>query len=311
MRSEFSLIAQISLLILLFNPYSVQAASASEWQEDSGQPQSGQAEADSQATAQKSSGLTLKGQVQHTDKLEPTNEELRPGLDFRPASLPSLRETSEWYRVPKWFAGTFKVDESVVVKSYEYLTGKTTFLNQKLSPSGQETRGYQVDAHFDIWHLSTTSGTSRSEDALRVMYNIVHWYGPEEIGEGRVVMRILATTIVVGKKTGKIEGVFRREDIKTYVPLKPGVVSVSYTSKSFNTKGIPLDLQTGFSVHKQIAKFQPVKQLGETDLCELFRQFLESNGLSQLVPVALKKGSAQSWKTVPLARELAPYLIPT
>lgn len=269
-----------------------QAAGASDWQDDSSEStQAGsQAGGDrSQRMARSSSAVTLKGQVQHTDKLAPTNEELRPGSDFRPASLPSIRETSEWYRVPKWFAGTFKIDESVVVKSYEYISGKTTFLNQKLNPSGQETRGYQRDARSDIWHLSTTSGTSRSEDAAHILYNIVHWYGPEEIGEERVVMRILATTVVVGRKSGKIEGLFRREDIKTYVPLKPGVVSVSYTSKSFNPEGIPLDLQTGFSVHKQIAEFQPVKQLGETDVSELFRQFLEANGLSQLVPASIRK----------------------
>ncbi len=269
-----------------------QAAGASDWQDDSTERTQTAGPAVGGNTGRSvrgSSAVTLKGQVQHTDKLAPTNEELRPGLDFRPSSLPSIRETSEWYRVPNWFAGTFKIEESVVVKSYEYISGKTTFLNQKLNPSGQEARGYQRDARSDIWHLSTTSGTSRSEDAAHYLYNIVHWYGPEEIGEERVVMRILATTVVVGRKSGKIEGLFRREDIKTYVPLKPGIVSVSYTSKSFNPEGIPLDLQTGFSVHKRIAEFQPVNQLGETDVAELFRQFLETNGLLQLVPASIRK----------------------
>lgn len=298
-RHYFPLQLWLALALSCAHPALSQSAAPSGWQEDSQQARrvgtnsNYRSLATTSRPAGQSSKFTLKGQVQHSDRLDPTSEELRPGLDFRASTLPTVRETSEWYRVPEWFAGTFKIEEAVVVKSYDYLTGRTAFLNQKLQSQGEETHGHQKDARLDIWHLSTTSGTSRSEDASHFMYNIIHWCGPEEIGEGRVVMRILATTVVVGKKTGKVDGVFRREDIKTYVPIKPGVVSISYTSKSFNTDGIPHDMQTGFSVHKQIAKFKPVNQLGDTDLAELFRQFLVSNGLSKLVPSLLQKGSSR------------------
>jgi len=238
------------------------------------------------AQAPQPTKFMLKGQVEHSDRLPPTAEELRPGADFRASSIPTVRETSEWYRIPAWFAGNFAVEQSVVSKSYTFLTGQTTFLNKRLKTQAEESHGFQKDAHGDIWHLSTTSGTSSSQDQSRYIYNIVQWYGPEEINEGRVVMRILATTVVVNKQTRKVEDVIRREDIKSYVPLNPGTVSVSYTSKSFSPEGIPLDLQTGFSVHKRIAPFKAIDQMGETDVRELFRQFLISNNLANLVPAS-------------------------
>gem|GEM_PF-2141824 len=240
-----------------------------------------------QTSAPSGSKFKLQGHIEHSERLPPTAEDLRPGADFRPESMPTVRETSEWYRIPDWFAGTFQVEQSVVLKSYDYLTGQTVFLNKKLGTQGEETHGYQTDARGEIWHLSTTSGTTGSEDRSRYTYNIVHWYGPEEINDSRIVMRILATSVLVSKRTAKIEAVIRREDIKTYVPLKPGVVSVSYTSKSFTPEGIPRDLQTGFSVHKQVSLFTPINQLGDEDLAELFRQFLISNNLGYLVPAPL------------------------
>lgn len=231
-----------------------------------------------------SPGLILKGQVQHSEKLAPTPEELRPGSDFRASNLPSVHETSEWYRVPDWFAGTFAVEQSVVSKSFDYLTGQTTFLNKALTARGTETHGYQKDARGGIWQLSTTSGTTKSEDSAHIIYNIIDWYGPEEISDDQVVMRILANSIVISKKTGKVDSVIRREDIKTYKPLKPGIISVSYTSKSFTPEGIPHDLQIGYSTHKQISGFAAVNQIGDMDLSELFRQFLTSNNLANLIP---------------------------
>ena len=242
----------------------------------------------SEQPGSKPGGILLKGQVEHTERLEPTVPTLSPGTDFREGSLPAVRQASEWYRIPEWFAGTFEVEDSTVVKSYDYRSGQTTFLNQRIPSQGQETRGFQRDALGKIWQYSTTSGTSKSEQAAHITYNIIHWYGPEEIHEGRVVMRVLATSVVVNKQSAKIVAVYRREDIKTYVPLKPGVLSVSYTSKSFTADGSPQDLQTGFAVHKLISRFKTIDRVGDTDLAALFRDYLVASKMGDLVPDRLK-----------------------
>lgn len=239
------------------------------------------ASGDNAATAKKT---LLRGAIEHSVTLPEADPTLLPGAEFREDSLKLPPTTSKWFQIPAWFAGRFRVESSTISKVYNYLSGSRQFLNQKVKAQGEEVRGHQTDARGGIWMLHTTSGTSKSDHGDHITYNMIHTFHPEEVNSGRVVMRIIATSLLVDKKAGRVVDSYRREDIKTYVPLGGGKVSVSYTSKGFNMDGTPQNLQEGFSVHRQVEPYRPIDRIGQADIGQLFADFLRANNLKDLVP---------------------------
>ena len=175
-----------------------------------------------------------------------------------------------------------------VVSIFDYATGRSIKSDQTIVSVGQEQHGHQRDAHGDIWHFYVESGTSASDQPGYRTYNTIDWYGPEVVLPTRVVMRVMATSLVVDKASGTIIDSYRREDIKTYEPLSKDTVQVSYTSKNFDSRGNPRDLQTGVSIHRRIAPFAAVDSAGSNDYRAMFCDYLISRHLDSLLPLSGK-----------------------
>lgn len=222
-------------------------------------------------------GRVLQGQVEHHEKLPPLDADLQAGVPFAESTIQKkARYASRWIKIPVWFAGTFQTDGSYIESAYDFATGKTVQVKQVVSSAGVEQRGQQQDAQGDIWHFYIESGSSKSDQQDRITYNTIDWYGPELITKDRVVMRIQATSLVVDRATGVIVDSFQREDLKTYVPRDKDTIAVKYTSKSFDSRGLPRDMQTGRSLHRRVAPFTVVNQSGDLDYAKLFRDYLLS-----------------------------------
>lgn len=226
----------------------------------------------------------LQGKIEHADQLEPLATDLRSGAQFKESKLSVGTYASKWFEIPAWFAGTFQVDENVITSMEDCVTGEVSHPNQAVLFSAQELHGFQRDAKGNIWHYYVESGTSKSEQARQITYNCIDWYGPITIRKDRVIMRILGTSLIVDKNTGTIVDSFRREDLKTYQPVSGNVLKVTYTSKSFDSRGHARDLQRGESIHKLIAPFAEIDQHGDTNYRLLFRDYLSANGKKDLLP---------------------------
>lgn len=236
------------------------------------------------ADAQPKAGVMLKGQVEHHDTLPALDEGLQSGVPFAESALEKrAKYKGKWIKIPAWFAGTFQTTETYLEDAFDYATGQRVQLKRTIPSAGQEQRGQQKDAKGGIWHYYVESGASRSEQPGHITYSTIDWYGPEVLTNERVVMRILATSLVVDRNTGVIVDSFQREDLKTYVPKDDGI-SVRYTSKSFDSRGNPRDLQTGRSIHQRIAPFTICDETGAMNYRESFKEYLELNQLANLLP---------------------------
>ncbi len=226
----------------------------------------------------------LRGQVQHSERLPALGDSLQSGANFNPNSVPQAKYASSWFKIPLWFAGTYQSQESTIEYVKDYATGKVSRSVKTVASLGQELHGFQQDSHGEICHFYIKSGSRKSEQAGQITFNNIDWYGPEYVGSDKVVMRILATSLIVDKMSGIIVDSFRREDLKTYEPSGLGVMKVTYTSKSFDSRGFPRDLQNGHSVHRLIARFHPCDREGEQDYRQMFKDFLSSEHLPELIP---------------------------
>lgn len=226
----------------------------------------------------------LRGKVEHLDHSEPLSDDLRSGAQFQANKLPQARYASKWFMIPGWFAGTFQADQNVITKMEDCVTGRVSHPNQSVVSYGRELHGYQRDKRGDIWHFYVESGASKSEQTGQITYNNIDWYGPIRISKDRVIMRILATSLIVDKVSGVIVDSFRREDLKVYEPSGTGTIKVSYTSKSFDSRGNARDLQQGYAIHHLIASFKEIYADEDNDYRALFRDYLLNNNMKELVP---------------------------
>ncbi len=257
------------------------SAYASDWQEDPQEAQN-QPGSDSHTRAvdsdKKDSNIfVLRGRVEHANHVDGLSENLQAGAKFNSSSLSQGTYASKWFKIPDWFAGTFQSLESSIDYVKDYATGRSFAPGKKLASSAVELHGHQKDKNGEIWHFYVESGSSKSEQSRQLTLNKIDWYGPELVDPKKVIMRILATSLIVDKRSGLIVDSFRREDIKTYQAGENGAINVTYSSKSFDSKGRPRDLQTGTSVYRKIADFSPIDRDTSHDYAALFQDFLKSS----------------------------------
>lgn len=264
---------------------------ASDWDEDD-DPETGavfhprKAEHNTTRTAAPGSpgSFILRGKVEHAQKLPPLKNGLQAGANFDPSALGKAKFESKWLKIPSWFAGTFASDRTTITLMQDYATGRKSTPNKTVSSQASEHFGFQRDADGDIWHFYVESGSSKSSQQNHETFNTIDWYGPEVIAEDRLVMRILATSLIVDRATGTIVDSYRREDIKTYQPMDLRSLKVTYTSKSFDSRGRPRDLQEGYSIYRQVVPFTRINEAEGNDYKAMFRDYLISNKLEHLVP---------------------------
>ncbi len=256
-------------------------ACASDWDEGSNSKQ--EAKVSKNASVRPDQKLILHGQVQHADSLPALSDELQAGSGFNSKALPQPKYASSWFKIPSWFAGSFESTQTTIDYIKDYASGKSGNPGKTVASHGQEVHGYQRDTKGDIWHYYVKSGSSMSEQARHVTFNTIDWYGPEYVGEDRVVIRVLASSFVVDKASKIIVDSYRREDIKTYEPLSNGLLKVSYTSKSFDSRGKARDLQNGRSIHRMTAAFQSIDRDKDLNYKELFDDYLSAENLSHLI----------------------------
>ena len=226
----------------------------------------------------------LRGKVEHAQKLPPLKSGLQAGDSFDPSKLGKAKYESKWLKIPNWFAGTFAADRTTITLMQDYATGRKSTPNKTVSSQANEHFGFQRDADGDVWHFYVESGSSKSTQQNHETFNTIDWYGPERIAEDRLVMRILATSLIVDRTTGTIVDSYRREDIKTYQPMDLRALKVTYTSKSFDSRGRPRDLQEGYSVYRRVIPFVRVDQSDGNDYKAMFRDFLLAHKMEHLIP---------------------------
>lgn len=268
------------LYFILFLPQ----ANASDWEEE---PPgiSGKTGSVNRVDSGPQSRVFLQGRVQHADRLPALSDDMKAGANYRPGThAQSAKYASSWFKIPDWFAGTFKSEQSTIDYVKDYASGKSSRPDKTVASSAVELHGFQADIHGDIWHYYVKSGSSSSEQEGQITYNNIDWYGPEFVSNKKVVMRILATSILVDKVRGTVVDSFRREDIKTYEPAANGAIKVSYTSKSFDSRGLPRDLQNGTSIYRRIATFRPIDKDENENYRLKFLDYLQSEKMEDLRP---------------------------
>jgi hypothetical protein len=102
--------------------------------------------------------------------------------------------------------------------------------------------------------------------------------------DDQLVIKYEELSITVNKHTNKILQVLQQEQINTITSPVPGTLHVDVSVKCFDFDGNPLRIEQSVMTLKMTKPFVRKDTYKGTDLKPLFRDYLMSHNLSNLVP---------------------------
>lgn len=236
----------------------------------------------------------LEGKIEHSGSLPPVAPQWKPGTVFDPRLLPATGTGSlTWWKVPDWLVGTWRTEGKVKRLSLKDAEGSLQqgFGAIDINYPDLEIIGYQKDRSESIWTCVPVPYVGRTIQSNFVNLSIIHNVKAELVSENEVVIRFLATTLMVDRNSNKIRTVTQRESLQTYRPIEKGKVLVQASMKFYDDNGNARYESNVLSQAKRKGGFRetpylpvPGSQPTLIDLRASFDKFLKQNHMDDLIP---------------------------
>jgi len=233
----------------------------------------------------------LQGGVKHSEELPELGESLKPGKIFDDSILltPETPINNEWFRIPSWYAGVRHSEDITIVYRYMYKTGITTTPNQKQLERQDSLSGFQVDRDGGIWDFKHLPAIQHVESDLVNAVLYVKAITPLKENADQLVIKYEEVSITLDKRKNKILMVTQQEQINSITSPQPNLLRLDISCKSFGWDGKPERLEQSVSFARITKPFVHIDTYEGQDLRPLFREFLISHQLDNLVPDDLKE----------------------
>lgn len=221
----------------------------------------------------------LKAEINHSEVADPVEAKLLPGQFFDAANLPpgATGDSNNWYKIPKWLAGTWHKDSQTNSYQFNYVTGQEDSTARTVTAKGNGVWGTQTDDQGEIWEFNPAPYVDTVDGGTDTIVQLIRSSEPLEASGARFVKNTLDTQLRVDKATGKIKTVQTAEQISTYTIDSPGVLKRETSSKIFGHDGKPLMLARSITYENKIAEYQPRDTINGKNLKSLFQQYIDQN----------------------------------
>jgi len=226
---------------------------------------------------------TIEGGVEHVERMPSVAPELRAGADFHEDKLTN-GASNRWLKVPNWLAGTWLVKTETAVFQKDYKTGRSSNSQTTYKARHEFTYGYQKDLQGDIWHYIGVPYTSKTSLSEYDEFHKVSLKDFQTVTGNEVRFRTLMTVIRVNRSSDTIITSFQQESITSYRPVEDGVIELTSSTKSFDAAGNPRHETCNTATIKRVKPYIAVNEKDGKDLAALFKDFLVSRGLTNLLP---------------------------
>jgi Na+-transporting methylmalonyl-CoA/oxaloacetate decarboxylase gamma subunit len=230
----------------------------------------------------------LKGQLEHSERVEPLDNRLKAGAQFNEGLFRNLTPNNIWVPIPHWLAGVWETRHEVRLKSTDLITGKSS------APAVMKrhdiwTFGMQLDKNGQVWHyleVPSFRGVEFNEPGLGAAIEYRHEILKEFpiLEQDLVGARYRFTAISVSKATGTIIRVHQQETLWSLRPFDQNTVKAQASFKTFTRDGVPWLLSDHVTPFFKVRPFSVMDTYHGQDMRTLFREFLISHGHPELVP---------------------------
>ncbi|MDR3613291.1 MAG: hypothetical protein P4L53_06980 [Candidatus Obscuribacterales bacterium] len=211
----------------------------------------------------------------------PVPKFLQAGTTFDQSLYP--KEGNVWYRIPKFLAGHWASTEKTIVSTVNLVTGRVNDTPKVEEFVSEINQGFQQDNSGQIWHFDLAPFLGHSIGAdNQTHYSYVQKMEPLSCTDNRFVRRvILIKAEVNGSDVIKTSKQF--ELIQSLTPFGPDKIREDTISRPI-LQDAPGWRNTSTVIFSLVKPYVPINQNKGRDMREMFREYLESNGLSNLVP---------------------------
>ena len=232
----------------------------------------------------------LQGGVKHAEELPGLEDSLMPGKVFSDDLLmkAGTQMNNVWFYIPSWYAGTRHVDDAMIVSRFDFRTGESTEPMLKQLNRQDSTSGYQKDKNGGIWDFKRLPTIQHVESDLVNAVLFVKEITPLKGDEDRLVIKYVEISISLNKRNNKIVNVVQQEQINTITCAQPGLLRIDVSVKSFGWDGTPQRLEQSVMMSKLVKPFEQKDSYKGVELRPLFKEYLISHNLENLVPDDLK-----------------------
>ncbi|MBS1999558.1 MAG: hypothetical protein JSS86_24700 [Cyanobacteria bacterium SZAS LIN-2] len=229
---------------------------------------------------------TLKGGVEHAEELPGLDENLQVGRVYSDDLLmsPATQENNEWFLIPPWYAGVRHSEEAVIISRYEYATGRTTAPMQRQLNRQDSRSGYQVDRNGGIWDYKRVPSIQHVESDFCNAVLYIKEIKPISGSDSQLVIKYVEVSVSYEKRSKRILQVVQQEQINTITSPSPGTLRVDISVKSYGWDGKPNRQEQSVIIATMVEPFKKIDEYEGRDLKALFRDYLVSHNLQNLVP---------------------------
>ena len=233
------------------------------------------------ATADRKALPQLTLEIPKLDIVPAVPKFLQAGTTFDQSMYP--KEGNVWYKIPNFLAGHWICSEKTVTSSTNLLTGRENDAAKTEAFVSEVNQGFQTDSTGHIWHFDQAPflGHARQADG-QTHYSFVQEMKPLQCTDDKFVRRvILIKAEVNGSNVVKTSKQF--DVIQSFTPFGSDKIREDNISRPIGAAGTGWE-STSTVIFSLVRPYAPIKQNKGRDMQEMFREYLESNGLSSLIP---------------------------
>ncbi len=194
----------------------------------------------------------LKCTLEHKEVL-PEETEFLPGAPFLESQLPKIGGVFNWYKVPDWLVGQWHREEEISV-------GAQGAAHPKISKSRADmVYGHQTDEDGNIWAFYQQPYWQKIDSSPYIYYKLTKSFIPMWLENGHFAIRTISDDVKLLKSTGKVEEIWRREEIHEIWRRKDdNKVSAVVSIRQFDLKGLPT---LTAATHYDLTKTAPFREV--------------------------------------------------
>ena len=201
----------------------------------------------------------------------------RPHKLFADAELPNQDSAEMWYRIPNWRAGHYHREQQVD----HTFTGDVVMVSRV-----DHIYGMQRDRTGAIWHYSSWPHITKIDLDGVTEYKIIERYEPIETTEHAYAVKVSSIDIDVDDKTKRIKRVTKQLEVDRYTPGPNGIAYGESEWQGYTADGNPnTQVEHSSMDEMQVEPFKVADKWRDKDLRSSFRNYLESHGLPDLIPL--------------------------
>lgn len=218
---------------------------------------------------------SLAGNVEHSGSLEPVHPMLRAGCQFDDRFLQGVVVDAKWFRIPKWFAGTWQRHKV-----------STKVLGFSVSQMDVRVRryGFQTDAKGRVWHWVRTPFPVRTVRQNEICYFLIRKEEPISINKESVTLRMTWTAWNYDRATGIIKRVHQGDQVDAFRHKEVGVITCDSNLASYDQYGKYIGTAKVSWDDFNVEPYRPIDIYEGNDLRPMFYAFLEQQGLTDRIP---------------------------